>query len=265
MNSSAALKAFVGEHGGAVCTSTNARAVLDWAFADRRRGRRRPPGPVLPRPAPRPQHRLPAGLRRGRHAGVEPPASTWAGSTDADVKEATLPAVEGPLLGPPALPARARRRLPGRAPRRHRDRPPRVRPRACASWPTRSARPTSSSRPSRRPRPGRPSASATEIHLVQRLDAETPGQDGRVARPADLPVLDHVPHRRRRTWAGCSRTWSTGEVVNRITVGPDDRGVGQGRPRAHARHHLRRFSQPRRVAGDRRRASGSPARRSDPR
>src|SRR5690349_13218730 len=31
MNSSAALKAFVGEHGGAVCTSTNARAVLDWA------------------------------------------------------------------------------------------------------------------------------------------------------------------------------------------------------------------------------------------
>jgi quinolinate synthase len=33
MNSSAALKAFVGEHGGAVCTSSNARAVLDWALA----------------------------------------------------------------------------------------------------------------------------------------------------------------------------------------------------------------------------------------
>jgi len=33
MNSSAALKAFVGEHGGAVCTSTNARAVLEWAFS----------------------------------------------------------------------------------------------------------------------------------------------------------------------------------------------------------------------------------------
>tara|TARA_B100000315_G_scaffold10225_1_gene9847 strand:- start:1693 stop:2784 length:1092 start_codon:yes stop_codon:yes gene_type:complete len=32
MNSSAELKAFVGEHGGAVCTSSNARAVLDWAF-----------------------------------------------------------------------------------------------------------------------------------------------------------------------------------------------------------------------------------------
>ena len=33
MNSAAALKAFVGRHGGAVCTSSNARAVLTWALA----------------------------------------------------------------------------------------------------------------------------------------------------------------------------------------------------------------------------------------
>jgi quinolinate synthase len=32
MNSSAALKAFVGRHGGVVCTSSNARAVLTWAL-----------------------------------------------------------------------------------------------------------------------------------------------------------------------------------------------------------------------------------------
>jgi quinolinate synthase len=32
MNSAASLKAFVGRNGGAVCTSTNARAVLEWAF-----------------------------------------------------------------------------------------------------------------------------------------------------------------------------------------------------------------------------------------
>jgi quinolinate synthase len=32
MNSSAALKAFVGDHDGAVCTSSNARAVLTWAL-----------------------------------------------------------------------------------------------------------------------------------------------------------------------------------------------------------------------------------------
>src|SRR3954463_5312244 len=32
MNSSAALKAFVGRNGGAVCTSSNARAILEWAL-----------------------------------------------------------------------------------------------------------------------------------------------------------------------------------------------------------------------------------------
>jgi quinolinate synthase len=32
MNSAASLKAFCGEHGGVVCTSSNARAVLEWAF-----------------------------------------------------------------------------------------------------------------------------------------------------------------------------------------------------------------------------------------
>jgi quinolinate synthase len=37
INSSAAIKAFVGEHGGIVCTSTNCAAVLRWAWA---RGRR---------------------------------------------------------------------------------------------------------------------------------------------------------------------------------------------------------------------------------
>jgi quinolinate synthase len=37
INSAASLKAFVGTHGGIVCTSSNARAALDWAFA--RRGR----------------------------------------------------------------------------------------------------------------------------------------------------------------------------------------------------------------------------------
>lgn len=37
MNSSAAIKGFVGRHGGIVCTSSNARTVLQWAFA---RGRR---------------------------------------------------------------------------------------------------------------------------------------------------------------------------------------------------------------------------------
>lgn len=35
INSAADLKAFCGEHGGIVCTSTNAPAILDWAFKQR--------------------------------------------------------------------------------------------------------------------------------------------------------------------------------------------------------------------------------------
>ena len=44
MNSSAAIKAFTGRHGGTICTSSNAKTALQWAF-DRRRRRRR--GKVL--------------------------------------------------------------------------------------------------------------------------------------------------------------------------------------------------------------------------
>ena len=35
INSAANLKAFCGERGGIVCTSSNARAVLEWSFARR--------------------------------------------------------------------------------------------------------------------------------------------------------------------------------------------------------------------------------------
>ena len=38
MNSSAAIKAFVGEHGGAVCTSSNCEKILRWALAQRPEG-----------------------------------------------------------------------------------------------------------------------------------------------------------------------------------------------------------------------------------
>ncbi|GHT95081.1 quinolinate synthase A [Betaproteobacteria bacterium] len=37
INSAADLKAFCGEHGGIVCTSTNAPVILDWAFAQGRK------------------------------------------------------------------------------------------------------------------------------------------------------------------------------------------------------------------------------------
>src|SRR5205823_4096721 len=65
MNSSAAIKAFVGEHGGAVCTSSNCRNVLEWALGEGAGSRvlgagqnmtatsRAPhPAPSTPHPAP---------------------------------------------------------------------------------------------------------------------------------------------------------------------------------------------------------------------
>ncbi len=39
MNSTAAIKAFTGRHGGTICTSSNARTALTWAFAQRPAGR----------------------------------------------------------------------------------------------------------------------------------------------------------------------------------------------------------------------------------
>ena len=80
MNSSAALKAFVGRNGGAVCTSTNARAILDWALGKGDRAGKESVGAtgsgdkVLFFPD---QHLgrntgLADGLRPRRHAGVEP-------------------------------------------------------------------------------------------------------------------------------------------------------------------------------------------------
>jgi len=83
MNSSAALKAFVGRQGGAVCTSTNARAVVRWAlergeqllfFPDQHLGRNT-------------GHQLGYGEDAMR---VWDPKRDLGGLTEADVKAATF-------------------------------------------------------------------------------------------------------------------------------------------------------------------------------
>ncbi|HUE08508.1 MAG TPA: quinolinate synthase NadA, partial [Acidimicrobiales bacterium] len=83
MNSAAALKAFVGRKGGAVCTSSNARAVLTWALE---RGDR-----VLFFPD---QH---LGRNTGYQLGYGPddmrvwnPRQVLGGLTDREAKESTL-------------------------------------------------------------------------------------------------------------------------------------------------------------------------------
>ena len=90
MNSSAALKAFVGRHGGVVCTSTNARAVLEWALAPQADGVARA-DKVLFFPD---QH---LGRNTGHTMGyTEDDMRVWnprldlGGLTEADVKDATF-------------------------------------------------------------------------------------------------------------------------------------------------------------------------------
>ncbi len=52
--------------------------------------------------------------------------------------------------------------------------------------------------------------------------ARAPRQDRRLARPADLPVLHDVPHRRPAPRVGARVSSSRGEVVNQIIVDADD-------------------------------------------
>jgi quinolinate synthase len=90
MNSSAALKAFVGRRGGVVCTSSNARAVLTWALGPDESGHRRG-DQVLFFPD---QH---LGRNTGYQLGygandmrVWNPRQALGGLTDREVKESTL-------------------------------------------------------------------------------------------------------------------------------------------------------------------------------
>jgi quinolinate synthase len=92
MNSSAALKAFVGRHGGSVCTSSNARAVLTWALD---------PGGTGPATAPGDKVLFFPDQHLGRNTGFDlgydtsdmrvwNPRAPLGGLTDIDVKSATL-------------------------------------------------------------------------------------------------------------------------------------------------------------------------------
>ncbi len=85
MNSSAAIKAFVGRHHGAVCTSSNARAVLSWAL-DPERGDR-----VLFFPDQHLGRNTGYDLGYGASdMGVWNPRQELGGLSDIEVKDSTL-------------------------------------------------------------------------------------------------------------------------------------------------------------------------------
>ncbi len=211
MNSSAAIKAFVGEHGGAVCTSSNARAVLEWAFA---RGDK-----VLFFPD---QH---LGRNTGFDMGYDErdmrvwnPHREFGGLEDADVKEATFLlwrgwcSVHQRFTPEHVADFRAA----------HPDGTVIVHP-ECAHEVVEIADRVGSTERILDFVDAAPAGSVigvgTEIHMVQRLAADHPDKTVVSLDPLICPCSTmfriDAPH-----LAWCVESLARGEVVNRITVDP---------------------------------------------
>ena len=187
MNSAAAIKAFCGERGGLVCTSSNARTPSSGPLRAASAFSSCPTSIWAATPA------MPWAFRwtrwrsgiRGRLAGRPDPER---------LRRQPHPALEGPLLGPPALPARA------------------TSIRSAPSIPASrsSCIPSAAGRSARRPTPwvdraahravekapeGTMFAVGTEIHLVNRMAQRFAAQaSGHHARRHRLPLHHHVPH-----------------------------------------------------------------------
>ncbi len=220
MNSSAALKAFVGEHGGAVCTSTNARAVLEWALdLGEWAGKGAAGRQVLFFPD---QH---LGRNTGFQLGYDEsdmrvwnPRFDQGGLTEADIKAATLLLWKGHC----SVHQRFRPAHVEAFRAEHPDGIVVVHP-ECARDVVELADQVGSTDYIVRAIAAAPAGSTiavgTEIHLVQRLDAETPDKTVVSLDPLICPcstmfridgphlawVLDHLVE---------------GRVVNQITVDP---------------------------------------------
>jgi quinolinate synthase len=215
MNSSAALKAFVGQHGGAVCTSTNARAVLEWALG---RGDK-----VLFFPD---QH---LGRNTAHAMGyTEADMRVWnprfelGGLTEADCKDATFLLWRGHC----SVHQRFRPEHVAAFRAEHPDGIVVVHP-ECAHDVCEVADQVGSTdyiiRAVEAAPPGSVIAVGTEIHLVQRLDAETPDKTVVSLDPLICPCSTmfriDAPH---LCWV--LENLVEGNVVNRVTVDPDTTG-----------------------------------------
>ena len=213
INSSADLKAFCGRHGGIVCTSSNARAVLEWSFARRRR--------VLFFPD---QH---LGRNTARTMGVPleqmpvwDPREPLGGNTPEKIAASRVLLWRGPLLGPPDVQARARRAVPPAVPRQPHPRPSRVHDEG-----RRRRRPRRLDRVhhqdrSNRPPPARSGASAPSSTWSTAWRRNTPSSRSTSSRrwSACAPPCtgSTCP-----TWRGAWRTLARNTPVNRIKVDPE--------------------------------------------
>ena len=228
MNSAASLKAFCGRHGGIVCTSSNAAAVLKWAFE------RGAEGALLPGPAPRPQHRRQNGHPAGPDDAVElQPPLRLAGRHDAGAAGALEgPALAGTLLRAPALHRRPDRGGAGRSSPASTSSSTRSAATRSCRPPTPTARPSSS--PGRSPRRPRArsswSAPRSTWSAAWRTRTRTRRSSASTRWSAPAPRCTAST---RPTSPGPSRSWrratsSTGHGRRR------DGPLRQDRPRPHA-------------------------------
>ena len=214
MNSSAALKAFVGEHGGAVCTSSNARAILEWALA---RGDR-----VLFFPDQHLGRNTGIAMGYGHEAmQVWDPHRPHGGCTPADIERSTLLLWKGHC----SVHQRFRTEHVDAARRDHPDVEVIVHPECAHEVVALADRVGSTERIQEwvaAAPPGAVIAVGTEIHMVQRLARAHPDKtiftlDPLVCPCATMFRID-APH-----LAWVLESLVRGETVNRITVDPDTR------------------------------------------
>jgi quinolinate synthase len=217
MNSAANLKSFVGSHGGAVCTSTNARAVLEWALE-------RPDGPQAQQVLFFPDQHL--GRNTGHqmgfteeHMAVWDPRRELGGLDEATAKSATFLLWKGHCsvhqrFQPSHIEA-FRAQHPDGIVVAHPE---------CSHEVCSMADQVGSTdfiiRAVEAAPPGAVIGVGTEIHLVQRLDAETPDKTVVSLDPLVCPCSTmfriDAPH---LAWTLDSLV--DGRVPNRITVDPD--------------------------------------------
>jgi len=212
MNSSAALKSFVGRKGGAVCTSSNARAVLTWAlgrgekvlfFPDQHLGRN-------------------TGYQLGYHEAdmrVWNPRMELGGLEERDVKEARLLLWKGHC----SVHQRFRPEHIAAFRAQHPSGEVIVHP-ECAHDVVALADHTGSTdfiiKAVENAGPGSVVAIATEIHLVQRLAAEHPDRTVVSLDPLICPCSTMFRIDAAHLCWVLERLVD-GEVVNRITVDPE--------------------------------------------
>ena len=212
MNSSAALKAFVGRHGGAVCTSSNARGVITWALE---RGDK-----LLFFPD---QH---LGRNTGHQLGyteadmrVWNPKLDFGGLTEADAKEATFLLWKGHC----SVHQRFRPAHIGAFRAEHPDGLVVVHP-ECAHDVVELADQVGSTdfiiKAVAAAPPGSVIAVGTEIHLVNRMNDETPGKTVLSLDPLVCPCSTMFRVDAAHL-AWILESLVDGEVVNRITVDDD--------------------------------------------